>query len=138
LGSIEPAPSETNIPSAGIQVSIENDSNVPGLGRKLAEYLQLLGYTIIHVLPAQDKDINHAVTRIVAQRANPEDAQKIKDDLKGVGQIVNQSIGNIDSAVTIMVGDDLIPMLSGNENLHGQSQSMSPPVSVYKVRPGGL
>jgi hypothetical protein len=29
-------------------------------------------------------------------------------------------------------------MLSGNENLHGQSQSMSPPVSVYKVRPGGL
>lgn len=133
LGTIEPLPSETNMAGTGLKVSIENYSHTPGLGRKVAQYLELLGYTILSVVPAQNKGEYHSDTRIVAQQANPEDAQKIKADLKGTGQIVNQSIGNIDSAITIMVGDDLTPMFK-------EALRVPTPRSVSwpRVRPGGL
>jgi polyisoprenyl-teichoic acid--peptidoglycan teichoic acid transferase len=132
LGSIEPLPSETNAVEQGLKVSIENDSHTPGLGQKLSEYLQLLGYTVVHVIPAQNDLSYHTNTRIVAQAANPRDVQKIKADLKGTGQIVNASTGNTDSAVIIMAGDDLFPMFK--ECLRSTSRH----TQVHSVRPGGL
>ena len=56
-------------------------------------------------------------TRIFAQKANPEDAGLVKVDLGNIGDIHNVSVGNLDSSVTIIIGDDLAKKIQEQEAL---------------------
>jgi hypothetical protein len=47
------------------------------------------------------------MTRIIAQKGNTEDADQVKLDLGSKGEVVNASLGDIESSVTIVAGDDL-------------------------------
>jgi hypothetical protein len=47
----------------------------------------------------------------VAQKANPEDARLVRSDLGDIGDMVNASVGDIESSVTIIVGDDLAQII---------------------------
>lgn len=96
---------------ADVKLVIQNASGLPNLGGKLAKILREKGYTVVAVTDASQSagktaDSTH-VTKIIAQRDNPEDAAMVKADLSDHGQIVNASVGDIQSTITIMVGDDL-------------------------------
>ncbi len=100
-----------------IRVSVENASSTPDLGRKMAKFLRARGYEVISITDANSKQLgapqapSSSQTKIIAQRANPDDALKVKTDLGDHGQIVNASIGDIDSAVTVIAGDDVVSMV---------------------------
>lgn len=64
-------------------------------------------------------------TRIVAQKANPEDASLVKVDLGNIGDMVNASVGNIESAVTIVVGNDLAQRIAAQAEEENQTQTQT-------------
>lgn len=88
-----------------IKIAIENASSERQLGEKLSKYLRSKGYSVISVLPSESREVK-TTSKIIAQKANPEDALSVQVDLNNLGEIVNASIGNIDSSVTIVVGED--------------------------------
>jgi hypothetical protein len=38
----------------------------------------------------------------------------VKIDLSAAGEVINASVGDIESGVTIMAGDDLVPVLENS------------------------
>jgi LCP family protein required for cell wall assembly len=100
-----------------IRISIENASGTEGMGFKLARQLAVHGYKNVMVLKT-NLELSEPVkrTRIIAQKANPEDASLVKADLGNIGDIHNVSVGNIDSSVTIIIGDDLAKKIQERES----------------------
>jgi polyisoprenyl-teichoic acid--peptidoglycan teichoic acid transferase len=94
-----------------IRITIENASATPGVGFKVAKILQRKGY-ITTVKQSQVKIAQLKRTRVIAQRGNAEEAEQVLADLGGYGDIVNASVGDIESTVTVLIGDDLIPFLN--------------------------
>lgn len=96
-----------------IRVTVENQSSVPTLGRAIVKKLRAKGYQVI-VKQAEGAPLKR--THIIAQRANPEDAELVRSDL-GLdhGEITNASVGDIESAVTVQVGDDLQSLSTNNK-----------------------
>lgn len=74
-------------------------------------------------------------TRIIAQKANPEDASLVKSDLGNIGEVVNVSAGDIESSVTIIIGDDLANKLSALQE--GASSLDETPQSANHADVGG-
>lgn len=91
-----------------IRIAVENSSSTEGMGFKVAKMLNTCGYRNVSVQKA-NLDFENGVkrTRIIAQKANPEDASLVRTDLGSIGDIVNASVGNIESSVTIIIGNDL-------------------------------
>lgn len=118
-------------PRDEIRITVENASNIPGTGYKVAHILENRGYKSISVVKtAMELEGGLKRTRIVAQKANPEDAGLVKVDLGNIGDMVNASVGNIESSVTIVVGNDLAQKIVDQESLtvtsEGASQAASP------------
>ena len=91
-----------------IRLSIENASSDPELGRKVSRYLNNLGYPVIMTSSKSELfAAPQAVSRIIAMRGNPQEAALLKGDLRSHGEIITASIGDIQSALTLVVGDDL-------------------------------
>lgn len=101
-----------------IRLSIENNSSVEGMGFRLAKIMGIKGYKNVVVLKS-NLELSEPVkrTRIFAQKANPEDAGLVKVDLGNIGDIHNVSVGNLDSSVTIIIGDDLAKKIQEQEAL---------------------
>jgi LCP family protein required for cell wall assembly len=97
-----------------VRVVIQNVSSVPSLGRRLGALLRAKGYTVVSIIPMDRSVPPRSTTRIIAQRANPEDAEMVKIDLSAAGEVINASVGDIESGVTIMAGDDLVPVLENS------------------------
>lgn len=98
-----------------VPVAIENASSSPQLGRKLSRYLSKFGYPVISVTNKIDASSGPlARSRIIAERGNPAEAKQIFADLKCRGEIVNASIGDIQSSITLIAGDDLIPLVEAS------------------------
>lgn len=96
-----------------IRITVENATSNPDGGRRLYKYLLARGYNVVSY--KQKSDVYGAPltkTRIIAQRGNTEDAVLIRGDLRNQGDIVNASVGDIQSAVTIIAGDDVSPCLT--------------------------
>lgn len=94
-----------------VSLAIINASSSPDLAFKLYRLLANKGYTSVAIKASQSEPLRPIkVSRIVAQRGNPEDAGLVHDDLGRLGEIVNASVGDIQSAVTIFAGDDLAPL----------------------------
>jgi len=94
-----------------MRITIQNASSTPGEAYKVAKILQRKGYTVT-VKQSRGKIGPFRMTRVIAQRGNPDDAEQVVMDLGGHGDIVNASVGDIESTVTVLVGDDLAPILS--------------------------
>ncbi len=54
------------------------------------------------------------MTRIIAERGNTEDADQVKLDLGSKGEVVTASLGDIESSVTIVAGDDMRDVVKTN------------------------
>lgn len=98
-----------------VRLSIENASSSPQLARKLSRYLSGFGYPIVSVSGKSDFVSGPVSTsRIIAERGNSADARQLQKDLKSRGKIVNASIGDIQSSITLVAGDDLIPLVEAS------------------------
>jgi LytR cell envelope-related transcriptional attenuator len=105
---------------------VENASSIPGTGFKVARLLEGRGYKNISVVKsAMELENGLKRTRIVAQKANPEDASLVKVDLGNIGDMVNASVGNIESAVTIVVGNDLAQRIAAQVEEENQNQTQA-------------
>jgi hypothetical protein len=91
-----------------------NESSVPGLGQKIARFLRSKGYPVF-VKPPEKRPEPAKQTHIIAQKANTEDAEMVKGDLDDHGDIVTASVGDIDSEITVIAGDDLQPVASASK-----------------------
>jgi LCP family protein required for cell wall assembly len=100
-----------------LRITIQNASSDRTFGRKLVAYLKKKGYKRLTVKPLEGKlKEGKDVSRIIAQRGNPEDAELVQDDLDDCGDLVNASVGDIESSVTVVAGDDLVDLVSGTKN----------------------
>jgi hypothetical protein len=97
-----------------VRISVVNESSYPGLGNKIARMLRSKGYPVI-VKPPEKRNAGAKGSHIIAQRGNPEDAELVKSDLQNHGDIVNASVGDLESAVTVIAGDDLQPIVSASK-----------------------
>jgi hypothetical protein len=100
-----------------LKLTIENASSSPGLGRKLSSYLHSLGYPIMSTSPKSEIFASpQAHTKIIAERGNPQEAALLKADLQNHAEIINASLGDIHTSLTIVGGDDLIPLMEASGN----------------------
>jgi len=90
-----------------IKVSVENDSSSAGLAMTIARMLRKKGYPVTIKRP-EAQHMERKYTKIIAMRGNSEDAEVVQLDLGGVGEVATESVGDIESAVSIQLGDDLI------------------------------
>jgi LCP family protein required for cell wall assembly len=94
-----------------VRITLENQSSLPLLGPKLARMLRAKGYPV-NVKQPDKQDAPTKKTRIIAQRANPEDAELVHGDLGDQGEIINASVGDLQSEITVIAGDDLEGLVS--------------------------
>lgn len=91
-----------------IRVFVENATSNPDGGRQLYKFLQARGYNVVSY--KSKSDVYGAplqTTRIIAQRGNTDEAKLVRFDLKDHGDIVNASVGDIQTSITVIAGDDL-------------------------------
>jgi polyisoprenyl-teichoic acid--peptidoglycan teichoic acid transferase len=121
----------TNTSRDNMHVVIVNASSTSDLGLRLYRWLRAKGYGSITVKGAPEQAKPLKTSRIIAQRGNPEDAGMLKGDLEDSGEIVTASIGDIESTVTIMAGDDLAalvasrPIAAHSQRLHRRGHNRS-------------
>lgn len=102
--------SQAAIARSNLKVTIENASSKPGLGEKIAQRLQSLGYVNCKIASRSEIfSTPQSQSKIIAERGNPQEAALLKADLGNQGEIINASIGDIQSSLTLVAGDDLIP-----------------------------
>ena len=95
-----------------LTVTIENASTSPYLSGKLTHYLAELGYqATASSTKSEIFSCPQALTSIIAERGNPQDAALLKGDLHNQARIINASLGDIHSSLTLVAGDDLIPLV---------------------------
>lgn len=86
-----------------LKIAVQNASDNPLLGSQVVAYLQNQGYNNVYEVPEwpdhQDK------TQIIVQRGDLHSAQTL-ETLLGIGQVLPTSTGDLDSDLTIRVGDD--------------------------------
>lgn len=102
-----------------MKVTVSNVSGDKELGRKLFKYLKKKGYGYVKVLNKKSLSARAAAgsdgivsdaepdSSIISQRGNPEEAEVVREDLGDTGEIINASIGDIDSDVTVVAGNDI-------------------------------
>ncbi len=107
LGSIFVSSERQNI-----KLVVINTSSNPNLSQELYRYLRARGYTWILIKRAESIPQPGQKTKVVAQRANPEDANQVLSDLHEIGELIYASVGDIESGVTIFAGDDLTGLIN--------------------------
>ena len=88
-----------------LRVVVQNTSGSPGVARQVAQYLQAQGFSQVYI------DQNGAsileTTEVVAQRGDLIAAQAVRS-VVGTGLVVAESTGNLESDITIRVGQDWV------------------------------
>lgn len=92
---------------SAIKIAVESASSRRGIGREVGEYLHGLGYNVISSGGRSETfSTPQTTTKIIADKGNVEEAQIVRDDLRQMGEVVNASLGHLQSSVTVVVGDD--------------------------------
>jgi polyisoprenyl-teichoic acid--peptidoglycan teichoic acid transferase len=89
-----------------ISITVENAASDPNAGRQLYNWLANKGYHVVTFRKSSLHDAPLRATRIIAQKGNVEEAKLVRFDL-GHGDIVNASVGDIYTSITIIAGDDI-------------------------------
>ena len=96
---------ETVASRRNITVCIVNASSDRKLGGLLSKALRKLGY--ITCVGKDENEPPSNKTRIIAQNGNIANAKMMQQDLGGRGEVVNASVGNLMSSITIVAHDDI-------------------------------
>lgn len=88
-----------------LKIAIQNASSNPNASRLMADYLASKGYNNTFI--DADWPQQEAQTEMIAQRGDIDGARALRT-IVGVGHVLPDSSGNIDSDVTIRVGEDWV------------------------------
>lgn len=86
-----------------MQIAVQNAANDPNVASEVAQRLRSEGFSNVYVI--QDWPAAQGQTQIVAQRGNMASARSLAS-LLGAGSAVAESTGDLQSDLTIRVGDD--------------------------------
>jgi polyisoprenyl-teichoic acid--peptidoglycan teichoic acid transferase len=89
--------------STSLRIAIQNASGQPSAGNQFTKYLASQGYDNLYTLP--DWDEQQQQTQIIVQKGDLQAAQAIKSVL-GVGAVEAASTGDLESDITIRIGED--------------------------------
>ncbi|MEM6868281.1 MAG: LCP family protein, partial [Cyanobacteria bacterium P01_C01_bin.121] len=93
---------------SGLQIAIQNATEDSYASASMAEYLRDQGFYNVYVV-RNWSDVNRK-TSVVAQRGDIGSAIALKE-LIDLGQVVSDSTGDIDSDITIRVGEDWLKLV---------------------------
>lgn len=97
-----------------LTVSVQNVSSYPGIETQVSTLLRSSGYSV-NVLPPPrnlaDSQLRKHASRIITQEASYQAAEALRKQLGNTGEIVNESVGDIYSNITVMLDDDMKPIL---------------------------
>ncbi|CAN5380153.1 hypothetical protein BH10CYA1_BH10CYA1_20980 [soil metagenome] len=96
---------ELPVSRKNLSICVQNATSDPQFGWKVAQALRKLGY--VCNLGKDEKSPIYKNTRIIAQNGSTADAQMLQKDLGEVGQIMNASIGNLTTSITIIALNDI-------------------------------
>ncbi|NES99713.1 MAG: LCP family protein [Sphaerospermopsis sp. SIO1G2] len=86
-----------------LRIAIQNASNQPHLTEKMINYLQREGFQNIYTV--SDWPDTQRQTQIIAQKGNPRAGNQLKQVL-GLGEVDVSAHGDLDSDLTIRIGED--------------------------------
>jgi LCP family protein required for cell wall assembly len=93
----------TEAPLANLRIAVQNASGDPEAATQLIQSLATLGYT--NVYQAQNWQDPQQKTQIIVQKGDLQGAKLLKNAL-GFGSVEANSTGELDSDLTIRIGDD--------------------------------
>ncbi|WP_373481302.1 LCP family protein [Geminocystis sp.] len=99
---------ENNESSQNIKIAIQNSTSNPELAKKLALFLEENQYQNVYI--SNNSPYPTSVTKIIVQKGDYESAKTLKN-LLNFGELESSSTGDIDSEITIRVGDDAEKLL---------------------------
>lgn len=106
-GAINPGVDYTNLPAkralSDLRIAVQNATEDQDAGYTMAENLRDLGYDNVYVM--RDWSIVDRTTSVIAQRGDMASARSLQMTL-GVGQVEYNSTGDIESDITIRIGED--------------------------------
>lgn len=94
---------EPNSASQSVRIAIQNATDKPQLGQQVARYLASKNFRNVYIV--QDWPDHQPQTQIIVQQGDLEAAATLKKVL-GLGRVEASSIGDIESDLTIRVGED--------------------------------
>lgn len=86
-----------------LRVAVQNASSNPQLGSQMAAYLESQGFSNVYLI--EDWPEPQSQTQIIAQRGDIRSAELLESVL-GLGEIVPDSTGDLQSDLTLRIGDD--------------------------------
>ena len=89
--------------ASDLRIAIQNASSKPDAANQLRRYLLKRGFANVYV--AADWSEKQSQTQIIAQQGDLSNADRLKG-LLGIGQVEADSTGDLESDLTIRVGDD--------------------------------
>ncbi|MCS6813323.1 MAG: LCP family protein [Cyanobacteria bacterium] len=89
-----------------LRIAVQNASNQPHLGREIVDYLQARGFRNVYLI--EDWPDPQRQSQIVVQRGDQQAADALRQML-GFGQLQLDSTGDLESDLTIRVGNDVKP-----------------------------
>ncbi|MFB2836247.1 LCP family protein [Floridanema evergladense] len=101
---------DNNSPTS-IRIAIQNASGQPNMSNRAAQYLRKLGFRNIYLV--RDWPETETKTQIIVQKGDIKAAEKLQSTL-GIGNIEPASIGDIESDLTLRVGEDWTPSTAAN------------------------
>ncbi|MGB3571462.1 MAG: LCP family protein, partial [Phormidesmis sp.] len=93
---------------SGLKIAIQNATDDSYASSSMADYLREQGFYNVYVI-RNWADVNRE-TSVVAQRGDIGSANALKDEL-ALGQVISDSTGDIDSDITIRVGEDWLQLI---------------------------
>lgn len=86
-----------------LKIAVQNASNTPGLAHRVKQYLEKQGFQNVYLI--QDWSEELLTTQIIVQKGDSQAAATLQQFL-GLGEIEATSTGDLESDLTIRVGED--------------------------------
>jgi polyisoprenyl-teichoic acid--peptidoglycan teichoic acid transferase len=90
-------------PTLSLRIAVQNAAENPNAARRIANFLTEKGYQNVFTIEAWPEQENN--TQVIAQNGQTKAATSLRDVLN-VGEVEAASTGDIDSDLTIRVGND--------------------------------
>jgi polyisoprenyl-teichoic acid--peptidoglycan teichoic acid transferase len=90
-------------PALSLRIAVQNAAENPNAARRIANFLTEKGYQNVFTIEAWSEQANN--TQVIAQNGQTKAAKSLRDVLN-VGEVEAASTGDIDSDLTIRVGND--------------------------------
>jgi len=86
-----------------LPIAIQNASGEPGVAQEVAAFLRQEGFRNLYLVPDWSGELQR--TQVIAQRGDL-DSARVLNSLLGIGRVVSDSTGDLQSELTLRIGRD--------------------------------